>query len=134
MKTVEFSPITRTAIAQLLASRGPQKEFSGATGNRQTSRWPFPGTVQIWKTGKNGQEDLVFASSLNMGLQGIGVRMDEPLDVGCEVSIAIHEPEISFQGRAVVRHNSERDGGWYLGLQFVFDQEHKKKGQQPKGN
>ena len=127
METIEFSAITKESVAALLKSRGPQRETSSATGNRRTPRWPFPGTVQIWVTHEDGEEELVFASALNMSLHGVGIRIEEPLDIGTEVAIAIHEPEISFQGKAIVRHNTECERSYYQGLEFVFaDSESKK--------
>jgi hypothetical protein len=37
-----------------------------------------------------------------------------------ELAIAIHEPEVSFHGRAAVRHCTEVEDGYYVGMQFLF--------------
>jgi hypothetical protein len=90
-------------------------------GRRRAPRWPFPGTVELWIPEADGQERYTLATSLNLSLQGMGMRCDEELSEGTELAIAIHEPEVSFHGRAVVRHCTEFEGEYLIGLQFLFD-------------
>ena len=71
----------------------------------------------------SGGERYALATSINLSVDGIGVRADEELRSGLQLAIAIHEPEMSFHGRAVVRHCAETDTGSYIvGLEFVYAQ------------
>ena len=121
METSEFCALTREAVAALLAGRGPT--WSEPTGRRQRARWPFPGTVEMWVNDGEDLDDLRLATCLNLSEDGIGVRSDEDLPVGFEMPIAVHQPEVSFHGRGVVRHCTPLDEGYYIGLQFVFEDE-----------
>ena len=83
-------------------------------------RWPFPGTVELWIPEGDGTERYELATSLNLSLVGVGIRCDESLESGVELAIAIHEPEVSFHGRAVVRHCTEMESDFLVGLEFLF--------------
>ena len=53
--------------------------------------------------------------------RGIGIRADEALTPGVQLGIAVHEPEASFHGRAVVRHCTDTGQGYHIvGLEFLF--------------
>jgi len=123
MEAVEFIKLTKKAVSKLLAGRGALGEAPVETGNRRLPRWPFPGTVQLWVPDEGGVEQLVLATSLNLSQLGVGIKTDDPLPVGLKLLVAIHEPEVSLQGRAIVRHCTEVDGGYYVGLEFAYDEE-----------
>ncbi len=122
MEAVEFIKLTKKSVAKLLASRGVIGDAPAETGNRRLPRWPFPGTVQLWVPDEDGVEQLVLATSLNLSQLGVGIKTDDSLPTGLKLLIAIHEPEVSLQGQAIVRHCTEVDGGYYVGMEFVYDE------------
>ena len=121
MDTTEICPLSRAAVSKLLTSRAVETGESGVSGRRKAPRWPFPGTVELWVPDENGIEQHTLATSLNLSVHGIGVKTDDALPIDLELAIAIHEPEVSFHGRAVVRHCTEVEDGYYVGMQFIFD-------------
>ncbi len=122
MDTGEICALTEQSIGELLAKRQSWASRADANGRRRALRWPFPGTVELWIPDPEGGERYALATSINLSLDGIGVRFDEELASGVELAVAIHEPEMSFHGRAVVRHCAETESGAFiLGLQFLFD-------------
>ena len=120
MDTSEICALTEDAVAKLLAERAAQASGSGTNGRRKAPRWPFPGTVELWIPDENGAEQHTLATSLNLSAYGIGIEIEDAIPVGLELAIAIHEPEMSFHGRAVVRHCTEIEDGYYVGMQFGF--------------
>lgn len=120
MTVSEFQPLTRGAIAKLI--RGRSLEGADTTGHRrrQMPRWPFSGQVEMWLPDGDGGESLLLASCENLSAGGVGVRCDEPMALGLEIPIAVHQPEASFHGRAVVRHCTNLREGFYVGLEFIF--------------
>jgi len=123
METIEICRLSEQVIARLLAARVPRRATHAGNGRRKMPRWPFPGTVELWIPEKDGTERYTLATSLNLSLDGVGIRFDEPLPPGLELGIAIHEPEASLHGHAVVRHCTEIEEDYLIGLQFVFDHE-----------
>ncbi len=121
MKTAEVVPLTEKAVGRLLRSREAARPSKGAPGKRRTPRWPFPGVVELWLPDESGVLQHSLATSVNLSLHGIGIRCDEPLEPGIELELAFHEPEISFHGRAVVRHATQMESDHLIGLQFIFD-------------
>ena len=69
----------------------------------------------------HGVEQQAFATCVNLSLNGMGMLYDEPLEVGLELTLAVHQPEASLQGRAIVRHCTENEAGFYIGTEFLFD-------------
>lgn len=122
MATSEILPLTTQAIATLLKQRRAGEALKGGGDRRRMPRWPFPGTAELWIPGENGVEYHVVATSLNLSVSGIGVRCDEALKPGLELSVAIHEPEASFHGRAVVRHCTAIENEYLMGLEFLTEQ------------
>ncbi len=117
----EVQELTVKSIRNLLIERScevfPMKKGS----RRQSPRWSFPGTVQLWLTSNDGAEEQVFASSINLSTYGVGILHDDELPLGKALSIAIHEPERSLQGCAIPRHCTNTGNGFYIGLEFVFE-------------
>ncbi len=122
MDTSEFCALTEKAVERLLAMRAATTGQSAENGRRKTPRWPFPGTVELWIPDENGVECHTLATSLNLSAHGVGIKTEDPLEVDLELAIAIHEPEVSFHGRAVVRHCTliDNETGYYVGMQFKF--------------
>lgn len=121
MDTSEICALTQEAVMKLLAERAARAGDYGVNGRRKAPRWPFPGTVELWVPDENRIERHTLATSLNLSAYGIGIRIDDALPVGLELAVAIHEPEMSFHGRAVVRHCTEIEDGYYVGMQFGFN-------------
>lgn len=122
METAEICALTEQSVGELLAKRQSWASRADASGRRRMMRWPFPGTVELWIPDGNGGERYNLATSINLSLDGIGIRADEELRPGMHLAVAIHEPEMSFHGKAFVRHCTETDNGSYiLGLQFLYD-------------
>ena len=116
----EIVQITEQSIAELLRSRYGETEGAPSGERRRHPRWPFPAPVELWVPLADGEEDLVLGRTLNLSLRGVGVLVDVPLEPGQEVSLAIHEPEATLYGRAVVRHCTEVECGNLMGLEFIF--------------
>ena len=125
METTEITPLTRSAIATLLNGREVQSPDAGAHARRAAPRWPFPGTVELWVPEADGSENYTLGTCVNLSLDGLGMLCDEELPANMELAIAIHQPEMSFHGRAIVRHTTRNAAGYYTGLQFVFEKRKK---------
>ena len=121
MEATEICRLTEKAVAKLLARRGVRVRGKKGKGRRLLPRWPFPGTVELWIPQDDQTERYELATSLNLSLRGVGIRCDEPLTPGLELAVAIHEPEVSFHGRAVARHCTEMEDDYLVGLEFLFD-------------
>lgn len=121
MESVEVCSLTEASIAKLLTGRHERKSDAAVGGRRKMPRWPFPGTVQLWIPDENGVDEHTLATSVNLSEDGVGILVDDELPIDLELTIALHEPEASLQGRAVVRHCTRIDERYYMGLQFVFD-------------
>ncbi|MBI4717299.1 MAG: PilZ domain-containing protein [Planctomycetes bacterium] len=122
METTEICPLTLEAVTDLLVGRDIHVPAAHERCRRRATRWPFPGPVELWIPESNGTEHYALATCLNLSLDGLGMLCDEQLPVGMELAIAIHQPEVSFHGRAVVRHATVHDDGYFIGLQFRFDE------------
>ncbi|MHC4697469.1 MAG: PilZ domain-containing protein [Planctomycetota bacterium] len=122
MDATEISPLTEEAIARLLAGRQRPPSEPATNGKRRTPRWPFPGTVQLWIPDEDAVDQHYLATCMNLSLHGLGMMSDIKLPVGLEFTLAVHQPEASFQGRAVIRHCTEVDNRYFIGVQFVFDE------------
>ena len=121
MNTAEICHLTPTAVARLVKAHLPDNPKPGPHGRRGNTRWPFPGTVELWLNGDQGEEELSLATCQDLGHGGVGVLCDEWLSPGTELAIAIHQPSRSLHGRAVVRHCTKINHGFYVGLEFLFD-------------
>lgn len=120
MQATEIVAISRKAITELLAGRDPRFAGGGGKGRRRTTRWPFPGTVELWVPEGDGTEHHALATSLNLAVEGVGLLAEEELTCGTAIDIAIHEPEASLHGRGIVRHCTPVEAGYYVGVQFIF--------------
>ncbi len=118
--TDEIRPLTEKAVTTLLKKR-QEEAYGKGNCRREVARWPFPGTVELWVAAESGVEDHQLGTCEDLSVQGAGLRSDIALDVGLEMGIAIHEPEVSFHGRAVVRHCTETEEGYFtVGVEFLF--------------
>ena len=121
MDATEIKPLTEETVARILADQETQIPSVGANGRRRAPRWPFPGTVEMWLPDETGVEQLALATCLNLSRHGLGMLSEEPLTIGLEFALAVHQPEASLHGRAIVRHCTETEAGYYVGVEFLFD-------------
>ena len=129
MDATEFCALEPDSIAKLLSSRQKSIRPSNWHGRRNAPRWPFPSTVELWVPDAAGEEHYSLATSINLSTTGIGLKLDQPIPAGTRLAIAVHEPEMSFHGRAVVKHCTETNHGFSIaGLQFLFEERPKEKG------
>lgn len=120
MQTAEICPLTRESVQSLLAERCADA-IVGKPGRRGGQRWPFRGTIEMWLPGEDGALEHTLATCLDLSLGGVGIRSDLPLECGLEIELAVHQPEVSFHGRATVRHCTPTERGDFLaGLEFVY--------------
>lgn len=117
----EISRLTEEAVAKLLKGRATGRPERPTEENRQHPRWPFLGQVQLWFTDGNGRESIDFASCVDLSLRGLGMLFADSLSVKTELTLTVHQPEASLHGRGIVRHCSEIEEGYYIGIEFVFD-------------
>ncbi len=122
METAEICPIARDAPESLLTERKAEGTDANTNGRRKVARWPFPGTVELWIPDAGGVDQHTLATSLDVSLHGVGIRCDEPLTPGLKLKIAIHEPEVSLHGMALVRHCTEIEEDYLIGLEFIFQE------------
>lgn len=119
--------LTPDAIRELLDSRRvttvPKR---CGTSRRAEERWPFPGTVEVWlPDGCYGEKHLL-ATMHNLSTNGLAMRTRRPIPTETKISLAIHEPELSCYGEAVVRHCSAGSVGYLIGVEFAYPDEVKK--------
>ncbi len=120
----EICPLTEDAVRDLLRSRADVSAGRDPLGRRQVPRWPFPGTIELWVPDAEGREYYALGTCMDLSLRGVGARCDESLPVGADIGIAVHQPEVSFHGRAVVRHCTLSNQGDYVaGLEFAFHEQ-----------
>ncbi len=121
-EAAEICALTERSVDELLTRRETEALGPDAQGRRRALRWPFPGTVELWIPDEQGRENYALATAVNLSRDGMGIAADQPIADGTSVQVAIHEPEVTFHGQAVVRHCTESEDGSYLvGLQFSFD-------------
>lgn len=122
MKATDICPLTQKAVQELLAARAAQSDPHNGQERRQAPRWPFAGTVELWVPDEDGCERYTLATCIDLSADGIGIRCDDPLPIDLSLSVAIHQPERSFHGTAIIRHRTPTpQGDFILGLQFCFD-------------
>lgn len=119
MKTDEIDVLTPNTLKDLLELSGVENPSAGPE-RRRASRWPFPGTVELWLEHEGDAPDYRIGTCANLNLHGVGLYCDEPLEEGREVSLAIHQPALSLCGRAVVQHCHPAGAEHYAGLEFLF--------------
>ena len=121
MDAMEIYRLTEKAIDRLLAEQQQDGDVTHADCRRKTNRWPFPGTVEMWLPDENGVEQIALGTCVNLSRDGLAMLYEEALPIGQEMAMAVHQPAASLHGRAVVRHCSEKDDGYYIGVEFLFD-------------
>ncbi|MGE0481296.1 MAG: PilZ domain-containing protein [Phycisphaerae bacterium] len=115
--------MTPQVVADLLDSRRVEAHPKTAPGLRQSERWPFAGTVEVWLPASCYGERHVLATMHNLSRHGLAMRARRPIPTDTKISIAIHEPELSCYGDAYVRHCTTAAAGYLIGCEFVYPQD-----------
>ena len=121
METSEFCRLSEEALITLMRDRPARGAGEEPRAQRRAPRWPFPGMVELWLPEENGDEDYSLATCENLSIHGVGVRFDKPIDLGVELPLAVHQPERTFHGWAVVRHCTRMHKDYFIGMEFLFD-------------
>ena len=117
-KIVKLSP---DSIRELIDSQRQKTISKQTAGQRREERWPFPGTVELWLPDNCYGERHVLATLHNLSPNGLAMRSRRPFDRDTRLSLAIHQPELSCYGHAIVRHCTRAQAGYLVGLEFSFD-------------
>lgn len=120
MDAEKIVKLTPDAIGELLASRQVESTPKQARGNRSEDRWPFPGTVEVWLPENCYGERHVLATLHNLSANGLAMRARRPAPSGVRIEIAIHLPQLSCHGAAIVRHCTRAAVGYLIGVEFMF--------------
>lgn len=121
LETLEIQPLTRESIAAFLKGRELFTPDEHSHARRRVPRWPFPGTVELWIPEGENEDRYDLAICINLSIDGLGILCDEQLPLGMKIGIAFHQPEVSFHGRATVRHVAANEKGYYTGVQFLYE-------------
>jgi hypothetical protein len=111
--------ISPDVIRDLLASQARRTQSKHPPGHRVTERWPFPGTVEVWLPDDCYGERHVLATLHNLSLGGLAMRTRRPIPSETRLSLALHQPELSCYGHAIVRHCTRAPIGYLVGVEFV---------------
>jgi hypothetical protein len=117
---VRLSP---ESVSTLLGTHQVPATTKQAPGQRREERWPFPGTVEVWLPDSSYGETHLLATLHNLSPHGLAMRARRPIGKDTRISIALHQPELSCYGRAIVRHCTRAHVGYLIGLEFSFDDE-----------
>jgi hypothetical protein len=120
MDAEKIVKISAETIRELIDAQGIASIPKDSPGKRREERWPFPGTVEVWLPEECYGERHVLATLHNLSPNGLGMRCRRPVPVDTKVAIAIHQPELSCYGHAVVRHCTRAHVGYMVGMEFVF--------------
>lgn len=115
--------LTPDAIRELLESRDVNCKAQGGPGRRTQERWPFAGTVEVWLPEGSYGERHILATLHNLSFGGLAMRTRRPIPADTKITLAIHEPELSCYGAAVVRHCTSASVGYLVGVEFDFERE-----------
>ena len=120
MDAEQIVKITPTAIQELLDARARKLGRSEPAGVRREERWPFAGTVEVWLPDECYGDRHVLATLHNLSPNGLAMRSRRPIPTGTRISLALHQPEMSCYGHAVVRHCTRVSVGYLVGVEFQY--------------
>ncbi|MFO0838034.1 MAG: PilZ domain-containing protein [Phycisphaerae bacterium] len=122
MDAEQIVRITPAVVAELLAANQVHSHDKLAPGARKTERWPFAGTVEVWLPDSHYGERHVLATLHNLSSHGLAMRTRCPIPSDTRISLALHQPEKSCYGHAVVRHCTRAPVGYLVGVEFEFSE------------
>lgn len=115
--------LTPETIREMIDSQHVEAISKVPHSNRREERWPFPGTVEVWLPKECYGEQHLLATLHNLSLNGLGMRCRRPVPVDTKVSVAVHQPDMSCYGHAVIRHCTQAHVGYLIGMEFIFHNE-----------
>ena len=115
----EFVALSSNAILKLVEDRKRADRRASQRTRRRIARWPFPGPVQVWSGEEDGEEEQVFGTCRNLNENGIGFYCERSFEAGTKITVAIHQPEATYQGKGVVRHCTKSDEEYFIGMEFA---------------
>lgn len=121
MDAQEIVKISPESIREMLEAQVPCEDIPSGDEQRRSPRWPFPGTVEIWLPDDAFGERHVLATLHNLSPTGLAMRTRRAVHSGTRISLAIHQPELSCYGHAVVRHCTRSNVGYLIGVELVFE-------------
>lgn len=123
MDAEQIVKLTPKSVRELIDLHRVESVPKQSSGNRREERWPFPGTVEVWlPEGCYGERHLL-ATLHNLSPHGLAMRSRRPVAGETKISLAIHLPELSSYGHAVVRHCTQAHVGYLIGVEFVYSEE-----------
>ncbi len=131
MDAEKIVKLTPESVRELIDSRHVHSVSKQPPGQRKEDRWPFPGAVEVWLPDDCYGERHVLATLHNLSPNGLAMRARHPVPVNARVSLAIHEPELSSYGRAIVRHCTRAQAGYLIGVEFEFSDDADDDGNEP---
>ncbi len=120
MDAEKIVKLTPESVRELIDSRHVQTVAKLPPGKRKEDRWPFPGTVEVWLPDDCYGERHLLATLHNLSPNGLAMRSRHPVPISSRISLAIHEPELSSYGQAIVRHCTRAQTGYLIGVEFAF--------------
>lgn len=113
--------LTPEAIQELVESQRVDAHSKHTPGKRREERWPFPGTVEVWLPDDCYGERHILATLHNLSLSGLAMRTRRPIPTATRISLALHQPELSCYGHAIVRHCTRATVGYLIGVEFYYE-------------
>lgn len=113
--------LTPDAVQELLNSRKIPTHSNISDERRNQERWTFPGTVEVWLPDACYGERHLLATLHNLSPNGLAMRTRRPIPTETRVSFALHQPELSCYGHALVRHCTRAPIGYLVGMEFMFN-------------
>ena len=117
-KILKLSP---AVLGELLALRQVSMMNKIPSQRRSEERWPFPGTVEVWLPDQCYGDRHLLATLHNLSLSGLAMRTRRVVPTDTRISLAIHQPEMSCYGDALVRHCTRAPVGYLVGVEFLFN-------------
>lgn len=118
-RIVQLSP---EAIRELIESQKVVTHPKVSSTKRREERRAFAGTVEVWLPEGQYGERHVLATLHNLSPNGLAMRTRSPIPTHTRLSLALHQPELSCYGSAIVRHCTSANVGYLVGVEFLFGQ------------
>lgn len=117
-KILKLSP---AVLSELLALRRVSTIDKAPIQRRGEERWPFPGTVEVWLPDQCYGDRHLLATLHNLSASGLAMRTRRVVPTDTRISLAVHQPEMSCYGDAIVRHCTRAPVGYLVGVEFLFN-------------
>ena len=115
--------LSSDAIEDVLRSRAVASIGKFESDKRRRDRWPFAGTVEVWLPDDCYGERHLLATLHNLSPGGLAMRTRRPIDSDTKISLALHQPDLSCYGHAMVRHCTRAPIGYLIGVEFIFEEQ-----------